>query len=237
LEVQRFAEDIKEIAALEKEKENHLKRARRKRELTQLIQQSMKDGNQQKIQQLKRQIGKQRDNVFDIKELFILYAIDDEISKVRFLLEMGIDVDSVDEDKNTALIRILLEKPHIIKHRLLEMIRLFIQMRANINAKNKSGDTALMVAIDENHDIEIINELLKHYPDINIQNNDRQTALMLAVQNNNIEIIKELLKRNPDITLKDKNGFTAQSDKRYNRSKQYKQVIALLFQEFKSKKD
>lgn len=91
----------------------------------------------------------------------------------------------------------------------------------NINIRNKTGETALMLAtFCPNVDKTIFELLLtprnvKKEIDINIQNNNGRTALMLAIINNlDINIIETLLSRrkginNVDINLKDRYGDTA----------------------------
>ena len=61
----------------------------------------------------------------------------------------------------------------------------------DINAKNKDGETALMLASSEGH-LEIVKLLLlRKGADVNIKNNDGKTALDLA----KTKEIKDLLRK------------------------------------------
>ena len=86
----------------------------------------------------------------------------------------------------------------------------------DVNAKNESGHTALMQAIEYDH-FAIIKLLLDKGADVNAKSNVGNTALILAmqrrhmptIQNNWVEIIKLLLSREADVNAKNEIGHTA----------------------------
>ena len=92
------------------------------------------------------------------------------------------------------------------------MIQDFIKLGADVNAKDKGGMTALMVAAALNNP-EVILALVRAGADMNAKNRYGMTALMLAAVrvtafNGNPEVIHTLLKAGADIFAKDNNGQT-----------------------------
>lgn len=90
-----------------------------------------------------------------------------------------------------------------------------------------SGDLRYMRIIDEDENIDdfhkrsIINEIILLGADLNIQNNDGDTALIIACgyydhESKNSIIISELLKKKADVNIKNKYGKTALFYGRYN---------------------
>ena len=80
---------------------------------------------------------------------------------------------------------------------------------ANVNAKDKDGITALMVAAEVNSNPEVINVLLKAGADVNEKDEYGGTALMSAAYGNNLKAIDVLLKAGADVNVKDKDGKRA----------------------------
>ena len=79
----------------------------------------------------------------------------------------------------------------------------------DVNASDKDGVTALMVASFNGHS-EAVNLLLSKRADVNAKTSDYgQTALRLASQHGHIEIVKLLLAAHADINATDKDGKTA----------------------------
>ena len=59
------------------------------------------------------------------------------------------------------------------------MAKCLIQHGADVNAKNKSLETPIMMAAKHNY-VEIIDLLLKNAADVNRKDNDNYTALLVA---------------------------------------------------------
>ncbi len=97
------------------------------------------------------------------------------------------------EEKNEKMAKILLSRSDI-----------------NINEKNRSGETPLILAIKNEYE-EIV-ELLLSKPDINVNakySDDGETALHYAIENKNKKIVELLLLQpNIDINIKDNSGTT-----------------------------
>lgn len=83
----------------------------------------------------------------------------------------------------------------------------------DINTRNRSGQTALMMAASAGH-MEIVKLLLKRGADISIQDdlrdgNPRFTAYEYAGRNGNTEVVKTLLETSPNVDATSPGGWTA----------------------------
>ena len=77
-----------------------------------------------------------------------------------------------------------------------------------------------MRACQKGH-VDVVDRLISVGVDVNVQNNDGKTALMLACQNNHLEIVKILLDSNVDPEMEDEDEKKAkrkQSTHRHIRS-------------------
>ena len=81
-------------------------------------------------------------------------------------------------------------------------------MCADINAKDKSGNTALAYAI-RNDSSDMVSFLLKNKADINAKNNSGDSVLALSCQSGNLDAAKTLLLNKADINAKNWVGNTA----------------------------
>ena len=78
----------------------------------------------------------------------------------------------------------------------------------NINAKDKDGNTALMLAASLAKK-DIIKALLDAGADVNVKNKQHNTALIIATWHGQINLVVALLAKGADVNVKDKNGNTA----------------------------
>jgi len=89
----------------------------------------------------------------------------------------------------------------------------FLQRGVPINATDKEGRTALMIAAHSVRNdvagVEAVAHLVAKGADINFQDNSGRTALMYAAESGRLEIVKLLLSKNPNVNAKDKEGKTA----------------------------
>ena len=138
----------------------------------------------------------------------IEYMIDaieeDEEEQVKHLLEMGADVNATEPSSgNTPLIEASAFK-------LPKIVKMLLEKRADVNVKNKKGNTALMEAINcdwvdpefdkswylVEYDItEIMEMLLAAGADVNVVNDDGKTALDIAKKTECSKKIQSPLKR------------------------------------------
>ena len=83
-----------------------------------------------------------------------------------------------------------------------------IKAGANVNAKDKHGRTALMQAVINTKNPEVITELIKAGADVNAKSNTGVTALMRAAGSRpNPEVIAELIKAGANVNAKSENGW------------------------------
>jgi ankyrin repeat protein len=118
-----------------------------------------------------------------------------------YLKSLGLELNIVAKDGFTPLHRLAYSNtdPAIFE--------LFLTAGADVNLKDAKGNTPLLNAASQN-ELAIVKLLSRNSKVINATNNDKQTALMLAVQRNNPEVVKFLLDSGCDVFAKDHNGNT-----------------------------
>jgi ankyrin repeat protein len=150
----------------------------------------------------------------------------------KALIAAGTDVNARDNDGRTALM--------ISAARFFPgEIKLLLDARADVTAKDKNGWNALMHAsasrfrreeIGAHGDgfivwlkaTKIIEDLISKGTDPNAQNEDGETALMLAIKAGNAHFAETLLAIGANAGLKNKKGKTAEDykDKKYNQKRE-----------------
>ena len=109
-----------------------------------------------------------------------------DLNSVKKYLEKGYDVNTINKQGHQAFM--------IAAHQgNIEMAKLLIQYKSDINAKHKiSGNTALIAAIDQGQK-DMVKFLIDCRADLYEINNTGKTSLQVAVDKGNNEIV-ELLK-------------------------------------------
>lgn len=79
----------------------------------------------------------------------------------------------------------------------------------DIDFRTEFGNTLLILAIESGASLPIIQVILNRNPNLNIQNNDGITALMMAIDKGVREIIQALLDRTPNVNIQDNDGDTS----------------------------
>jgi ankyrin repeat protein len=74
----------------------------------------------------------------------------------------------------------------------MTIVKMLLKKGAHVNAKTKTGDTALMKVAMKNGGTEIARILLNNGADVNLKNDEGWTALMLASEKGHIEIVNLL---------------------------------------------
>jgi len=109
-------------------------------------------------------------------------------SIIHILISQPIDIDIQDRNGNTALIYLCQKKDEYT-----ELVREFLlKHNVNVNIKNKAGNSALHIAVFNNH-LEIVKLLLLNHADINLKNGEGNTVLMMASSSSNREQMLQLL--------------------------------------------
>jgi uncharacterized protein len=92
-----------------------------------------------------------------------------------------------------------------------DALDLFIKAGGDINAKNKEGNTLLMIFASDKYNWKVknIDYLLDSGSDVNLQNVKGETALMLSVKEGINDIVKALIAGNADVNRKSNIGKTA----------------------------
>lgn len=109
------------------------------------------------------------------------------------------EIDDRDSDGKTVLF-------HSLENQ--ETMSFLIENGANLNIKDKHGNTALLDAINYYSEKEVIT-LLDAKTNIELQNNDGQTALMLAASKGLIQAVINMITRETNLDIQDKDGKTA----------------------------
>ena len=94
-------------------------------------------------------------------------------------------------------------------HSKTDFIALLISMGANIDAKLKSGSTALHIASAEEGDKKMCEELVAHGANVNTKNNEGWTPFLLALDGGHYSIARFFLENGADLATRSSDGKNA----------------------------
>ena len=150
----------------------------------------------------------------DVEELFSA-VINNEIKKVKTLLNKGVNINSTNIYGETALMFAVRDK---------KMLKFLLKSGANASIASRFGTTALMHAAVHG-DIEIVKMLLSAGAYVNATDIHGRSALLFAAVDGRDEIVNILLLSGADTNLKDSTGSTAAC---YAKAGDHKKVKKLL---------
>ncbi|MGC2423670.1 MAG: ankyrin repeat domain-containing protein [Nitrospirota bacterium] len=90
----------------------------------------------------------------------------------------------------------------------VEAVKSCLAKGADVNAKDKAGGTALMVAINNNH-ADVVRLLVDKGADVNAKDKDGWTALMVASYKSHPDFVRLLIDKGADVNAKSSDGNTA----------------------------
>ncbi|CAB1112189.1 unnamed protein product [Ectocarpus sp. CCAP 1310/34] len=132
---------------------------------------------------------------------FITAASDGDLNAVKTFLKDGLDVNSQDWDKLTALVAAA-SQGH------LKVVKHLLNNGADVNAKDKDEISGLMEASIMGH-VAVVKELLKAGAEVDAEAKSGVTALWLAAGEGRKEVLKELLKSGASANNSRSDGITA----------------------------
>ncbi len=139
----------------------------------------------------------------------LMYACSKEIAKL--LIEKGADVNAQAADGGTATSgqggggTALMGAS---RGGDTDLVQFLLEQGANVNAKDKTGWTALLLGIAPDK-IEIAKILIEKGADVNAQNEHGYTALMSAIICDDMQLVKLLLANNAKVNIQRRDGKTA----------------------------
>lgn len=132
---------------------------------------------------------------------FVRAAQEDNLEALTAMIA-GMDVNLRDKQSNTTALE------HAVRNSNREMVQLLLASGANVNLKNASGETPLMM-LDDDATSDLIWDLINKGAKVNLQDDAGDTALMQATTQNNLEALKTLIDAGAKVDLRNKRGQTA----------------------------
>lgn len=121
-----------------------------------------------------------------------------KVELLEWLIGLGGDVNQLDEEGNTALMRAARSGNH-------NSVETLCRYGGDLLIRNKEGQTCLHMAAYWN---QCLKPILALHPPVNLQGNDGLTPLHIAAREHRVIAIQLLLAAGADIRLQDKDGNT-----------------------------
>jgi ankyrin repeat protein len=132
-----------------------------------------------------------------------LAAYKGDVSLLKKCLKAGVNIESAGSDKRTPLIL-------AAAGRQTAAAVVLLQERANVNAQDTTGETALHWAAKTAND-ELVQLLVERGADVNVRGRSGETPLIFAAMSSNEKAVATLLASGADPRAKDADGYTARS--------------------------
>ncbi|KAH9489403.1 hypothetical protein Btru_056241 [Bulinus truncatus] len=158
------------------------------------------------------------------RETALMIAADmNEKEIVEMLIETGANVDETDSDGNSVMMRIILKQPNkysssFISHTykklnqcdqdVLELLKLLIQSKADLNNVNHVKDSLLNIALKKRfEDVALL--LIQNGADTYISGSECKPPLIVSAGKFSTKLVEEIIKTGVDVNATDRNGDTA----------------------------
>ena len=175
-------------------------------------------------------VAGQHKNIFDLPDLNVV-AIFGDLNKAKYLLSnKDIDVNEKDKNETTALSKACYFFGYF--HNNYKLIQILLENKADINFRCENKMSLLFVIFDtylhcfdfenQNNKLKFIYALkilLNYGLNINGQNEEGYSILMLCIKYYKIDLVRILLDEKINIYIKDNNGETALD--KINKTTQY----------------
>ena len=152
-------------------------------------------------------------NDYDMTALNSPYLSDISYHGDQDMWDAMAEFDAINKPKNREILKYLIDKgadtsvknnsgyPILIwaiQEWEIEIIKALVANKADLEARDKKGNTALIIA----RNMEIIKILVEGGADVNALNNDGRNALMEASDHDHLDIVKYLAENGADINVK-----------------------------------
>lgn len=134
-------------------------------------------------------------------------AVKGDFENVRRYIDMGANVNSVDNSGSTIIYRMSLLKDLSMDQ--MNCLNYLLLKGADANKENYNGYTPLTAHLSSNlFNKEFLDRLVQNNVEINAPDFDGDTPLHFAVMNNNLEAVEYLLENGANTNVKNKDGIT-----------------------------
>ena len=135
--------------------------------------------------------------------------------------KIGGDPMTLEEAKDNLILGI----ENITSRKFRDCIKVIKENNMLDNAMMNNGNTLLMLYIEKPNLVKI---LINEGANVNIEKNDRITALHMAVENNNIEVVKLLINNGGDVNIRTDSGSIPLAFYIYDDSSSSKDILKII---------
>ncbi|KAJ3113861.1 hypothetical protein HK100_001866 [Physocladia obscura] len=125
-------------------------------------------------------------------------------SIIYLLFEYGVCANQANKDGQTTL-HLWVDSATVNSNEICGIL----DLGANVNARDKHGNYPLTLAASNKSEIQVLKMLVERGAEINVKNQQKKTALQLALAQNDIQKAEFLLHCGANIEIQDHKGYTA----------------------------